>query len=194
MNRTDSTAASLHGTVLAALFAALTAVGSFLSIPLPFSPVPIVLQNLFIMLAGLLLGPKWGAASVGIYLLLGAIGLPVFAGGTGGIAHFAGPTGGYLIAYLPAVVLIGWIARRNGNATLFDALALLAGTAVIYAVGIGWLKIALGVSWGRALTIGMLPYLPGDLLKLVASVILASGLRPILLEFLPQGGNRERER
>jgi biotin transport system substrate-specific component len=90
--------------VYASLFAALTAVGAFLAIPI--GPVPIVLQNMFVYLAG----GRWGLASVGVYLLAGACGLPVFAGGLGGISRFIGPTGGYLIGYLPAVFLIGKIS------------------------------------------------------------------------------------
>ncbi|RLC01276.1 MAG: biotin transporter BioY, partial [Deltaproteobacteria bacterium] len=85
----------LRMTVYASLFAALIAAGAYISVPI--GPVPIVLQNLFVFLAGLLLGSKWGLACVGVYLLAGACGLPVFAGGTGGIARFAGPTGGYLL-------------------------------------------------------------------------------------------------
>ncbi|MDQ1330177.1 MAG: biotin transport system substrate-specific component, partial [Thermodesulfobacteriota bacterium] len=89
----------------ASLLAALTAVGAYIAIPV--GPVPIVLQSLFILLAGLLLGSTWGVAGVGIYLLAGAFGLPVFAGGAGGIGRFLGPTGGYLLGFLPAVYIIG---------------------------------------------------------------------------------------
>ena len=89
--------------VYASLFAALTAVGAFLA--LPIGPVPIVLQNMFVFLAGLLLGSRWGLASVGVYLLAGAVGLPVFAGGLGGLGRLIGPTGGYLIGYLPTVFI-----------------------------------------------------------------------------------------
>ncbi len=107
MNDTEK----LRMTVYASLLAALMAVGAYIAVPI--GPVPIVLQNLFILLAGLLLGSKWGLASVAVYLLAGALGLPVFSGGTGGIARFAGPTGGYLLAYLPAVYLIGFISERK---------------------------------------------------------------------------------
>ena len=97
--------------VYASLFAALTAVGAFLAIPI--GPVPIVLQNMFVYLAGLLLGGRWGLASVGVYLLAGACGLPVFAGGLGGISRLIGPTGGYLIGYLPAVFLNGKNSQKS---------------------------------------------------------------------------------
>ena len=101
----------LRPMVFASLLAAFTAAGAFIAIPI--GPIPIVLQNLFIFLSGLLLGPRWGAASVGIYLLAGVCGLPVFAGGTGGPARLIGPTGGYLMAFLPAVWLIGAISARG---------------------------------------------------------------------------------
>ena len=99
--------------VFTALFAAFTAAGAFIAIPI--GPVPIVLQNLFAVLAGLILGSLMGSASVALYLLAGILGLPVFAGGTGGIARFAGPTGGYLPGYLLAALTAGLIAGRPSN-------------------------------------------------------------------------------
>ncbi|MDR2182111.1 MAG: biotin transporter BioY, partial [Treponema sp.] len=97
---------------LTALFAALIAAGAFISFPLPFSPVPVVLQNFFAVLSGLVLGPVRGSAAVALYLLAGALGLPVFAGAAGGIAHFAGPTGGFLAGYLLAGLAAGLIAGK----------------------------------------------------------------------------------
>ncbi|HHP7235885.1 MAG TPA: biotin transporter BioY [Desulfobacterales bacterium] len=164
--------------VYAALFAALTAVGAYLSIPV--GPVPIVLQNLFVMLAGLLLGRRGGVASVGLYLLAGACGLPVFAGGSGGLARFFGPTGGYLIGYLPAVWVIGLIAETSRPRALRDGLALIAGCMVLYACGLAWLKVLTGMDWPKTLAIGMLPFLPGDALKIAAAVALTKALRPLL--------------
>ena len=105
----------LRMTVYASLFAALVAVGAFISIPI--GPVPIVLQNFFVLLAALLLGPRWGVAAVGVYLLSGICGLPVFAGGTAGIGRILGPTGGYLMGYLPAVTLTAWISANAKGGT-----------------------------------------------------------------------------
>ncbi len=121
----DQSKQQLRMTVYASLLAALTAAGAFMAIPI--GPVPIVLQNLFIMLSGLLLGSRWGFASVAIYLLAGACGLPVFAGGTGGIGKFAGPTGGYLIGFLPAVYVIGLISEYGykSKEILFDIIAMI---------------------------------------------------------------------
>jgi biotin transport system substrate-specific component len=164
--------------VYASLFAALTAVGAFLAIPI--GPVPIVLQNMFVFLAGLLLGGRWGLASVGVYLLAGACGLPVFAGGLGGISRFIGPTGGYLIGYLPAVFLIGTMSQKANPQIISDVLAMICGTLVLYACGISWLKIVTGMSPAKVLALGMYPFLIGDALKIAAAAVIARALRPVL--------------
>jgi biotin transport system substrate-specific component len=164
--------------VLAALMAALTAAGAFVAIPI--GPVPIVLQNLFVMLAALLLGPRWGLASVGVYLLAGALGLPVFAGGAGGVARLAGPTGGYLLGYLPAVAVMGALAERGRGRMAFDLAAMLAGTAVLYACGVGWLKTVTGMPLDKTVALGMLPFLPGDALKIAAALWIARQARGFL--------------
>ena len=164
--------------VYASLFAALTAVGAFLAIPI--GPVPIVLQNMFVYLAGLLLGGRWGLASVGVYLLAGACGLPVFAGGLGGISRFVGPTGGYLIGYLPTVFLIGKMSQKANPRIVFDVLAMICGTLVLYACGVSWLKIVTGMSPAKALALGMYPFLIGDALKIAAAAAIAKSLRPVI--------------
>ena len=171
--------ASLRMTVYASLMAALTAAGAYLAIPI--GPVPIVLQNLFIFLSGLLLGPGWGTASVGIYLLAGILGLPVFAGGVGGIGRFAGPTGGYLMGFLPAVFVIGFISNVSKKTNVIrDLLAMICGSLIIYACGLPWLKILTGMTFGKTLAVGMYPFLPGDALKIAAAVPIAKALRPII--------------
>jgi biotin transport system substrate-specific component len=102
------------------LFAAMTAVGGYIAIPLPWTPVPIVLQNFFVFLTGLVLGAKGGAAAIGLFLLAGALGFPVFAGGTGGIGRFVGPTGGYLLSYAAAAWAAGFIASRGRKKPIQD--------------------------------------------------------------------------
>ena len=168
----------LHMTVYTSLFAALIAAGAYMAIPV--GPVPIVLQNLFVLLAGLLLGSRWGLASVGIYLLAGAIGLPVFAGGTGGIGRIFGPTGGYLLSYLPAVFLIGLISEKSKGRVLFDVFAMICGSIIVYSIGVSWLKFMTGMAWANAIGAGMLPFLPGDVLKIIAAVPIARTLRPVI--------------
>lgn len=174
---------SLRMTVYSALFAALTAVGAYMA--LPIGPVPVVMQNLFVFLAGLILGGRWGMASVGIYLLAGAVGMPVFAGGTGGIGRFFGPTGGYLIGYLPAVFLIGWIAQKTGQRPFGDILAMLCGTIVLYTCGLVWLKVLTGLAWPKAVAAGMLPFLLGDALKIAVAVPVARVLRTVIHTEIP---------
>lgn len=169
---------SLRMTVYASLMAALTAAGAYLYIPI--GPVPIVLQNLFIFLSGLLLGPVWGTASVGVYLLSGILGLPVFAGGIGGIGKFAGPTGGYLLGFLPAVCVIGFISNVSKTNVVRDLLAMICGSLIIYACGLSWLKILTNMTLGKTLAVGMYPFLPGDALKMAAAVPIAKALRPVI--------------
>jgi biotin transport system substrate-specific component len=171
------TSNDLRPMVLASLFAALTAVGALIA--LPIGPVPIVLQNFFVMLMALLLGPRWGLAGMGAYLLAGALGLPVFAGGTSGLARFAGPTGGYLVGYLPCVALIGWISAWGRGHRLVDALAMLCGTAALYGCGVAWLKLVTGMTWGKALAVGVIPFLPGDIAKIIAAVLVIKSLRQL---------------
>ena len=163
--------------VLASLFAALTAVGALIA--LPIGPVPIVLQNFFVMLMALLLGPRWGLAGMGAYLLAGALGLPVFSGGTSGLARFAGPTGGYLVGYLPCVALIGWISARGRGQRLIDALAMVCGTTALYSCGVAWLKVLTGMTWGQAVAVGAIPFLPGDIAKIIAAVLVINSLRQL---------------
>ena len=174
----ESPSTSLRMTVYASLLAALIAAGAYLA--LPIGPVPIVLQNFFVFLSGLLLGPGWGAASVGVYLMAGALGLPVFAGGVGGIGRFAGPTGGYLLGYLPAVYVIGWISKKSKGRGALDVLAMVCGSIVIYACGVSWLKILSGMTLGKTLAVGMYPFILGDGLKIAAAIPVVRVLRPII--------------
>lgn len=174
----DGSTQQLKRMVYAALMAALTAAGAYIAIPV--GPVPIVLQNLFIMLAGLLLGGRWGLISVGVYLLAGAVGLPVFAGGTGGVGKFVGPTGGYLLGFAAAAYLIGFISESGRGRVAIDVLAMLAGTLIIYAFGVAWLKVVTGMSFYKAVGVGMLPFLIGDALKIAAAIPIARAIRPMM--------------
>jgi biotin transport system substrate-specific component len=167
----------LRPMVYVALMAALTAVGAFVAIPV--GPVPVVLQNFFVMLTGLCLGPRRGLAAVGLYLLAGALGLPVFAGGTGGPGRFAGPTGGYLVGYLPAVAIIGIVSQAGRGRIWTDALAMVAGMAIVYGLGLCWLQTLTGMPFSKALAVGLLPFLPADAIKIAAALPVARSLRPL---------------
>lgn len=164
--------------VLASLMAALTAVGAYIHVPI--GPVPIVLSTLFVLLSGLLLGSKWGFVSMAIYLIAGAMGIPVFAGGKGGVVHFLGPTGGYLFGYMIASWMTGLMTERSPVLLILDILAVIIGSIVIYALGVPWLKIITHMSWSKTLMVGVIPFLIGDAIKAIAAIILAKALRPIL--------------
>ncbi len=184
---------TLRLTVLASLMSALVAVGSYIQVPI--GPVPIVLTNLFVLLAGLLLGSRWALTSIGLYLLVGAIGMPVFAGGKGGLAHFLGPTGGYLLGYALAAWVTGLISRKSRGVLLLDIVSVVMGCLCIYALGVPWLKIVTKMSWNRALIVGMVPFMAGDALKASAALFLARAVRPILSRqaqsFAPAGVQKD---
>jgi biotin transport system substrate-specific component len=155
-------------------FAAATALSAHVRIPLPFTPVPITLQTLVVLLAGMTLGPGGGAASQVLYLGAGLLGLPVFAAGAGALL---GPTGGYLLGFLLGAVLAGAIARRRSDAFGL-AVAFTAGMLVIYACGTAWLCALTHQQIAVATAVGVVPFLAGDALKLVAAVGLAKAARP----------------
>jgi len=163
---------SLKRLVWIALLATFVGVGAHISFPL--GPVPLTLQTLFVILAGFVLGPVRGAVCLGFYLISGAIGLPVYAGGKSGIAALIGPSGGYLFGFVLAasVAGVGTGGRggrlRWGRGLLWGAV----GSAVILIVGVTWLKITLAMSWPQAAEAGVWPFLPGAAIKLVLSVFL----------------------
>jgi biotin transport system substrate-specific component len=163
------------GMILCALFAALTGVGGLIAIPLPFTPVPITLQTFFTFLAGAILGKYLGALSQLIYLLLGVIGLPVFAKGSSGLGVLLGPTGGYLVGFVPAAFLIGWILEKKEKppfALIF--LAMVVGLLAIYLPGVGWLMWVARMNLVKALFLGALPFLPGDVVKIVVGALIVN--------------------
>lgn len=168
----------LQKLVLASLLAALIAVGGYIAVPI--GPVPIVLQNLFVLVAALLLGARWGAAAVAVYLLAGACGLPVFAGGGGGIGHLFGPRGGYLFGFLVAAWVVGAISEASRRQPIMEIAAMLLGSLIIYAIGVPWLKTLLGLSYTKALAVGMYPFIIGDLIKIAAAFAIVKSVRPLL--------------
>jgi biotin transport system substrate-specific component len=152
----------------------LTALMARVEIPLPFTPVPITGQTFAVLLVGAALGSRRGALSMAVYLLEGALGLPVFAGGAAGLARLRGPTGGYLIGFIAAAFVTGWLAERGWDRRpATTALAMLTGNAVIYLFGLPWLAWFVGGFLGPkgALALGLLPFVPGDLLKLLLATL-----------------------
>jgi biotin transport system substrate-specific component len=166
----------LRSLVYAAMFAALTGVGAFFSIPL--YPVPITLQNLFTTLSGLLLGAYAGALSQIAYILVGLSGLPVFSGGKAGLGVLLGPTGGYLIGFVLGAFTMGKLAAmRKKPAVWWLLFSALAGHVVIYGAGTTWLSLVAHISLKKALAVGLLPFIPGDTLKCVAAALIARKIR-----------------
>ncbi len=175
---TSPAAAWGRDVLLVVAFSLLTALSAQLVIPLPWTPIPITGQTFAVLLTGALLGPRLGASAMLLYLAEGAAGLPVFAPRPSlpGLAAFAGPAGGYLISYPLAAALVGWLATRGWDrrpATML--LAMLLGSLVIYALGVGWLAHFPLMGLHNALLGGMVPFLPGDAVK----ALLAAGLLPL---------------
>lgn len=141
-------------------------------IQVPFWPVPMTMQTGVVVLFGAAMGWKLAGATVLAYLAQGALGLPVFSKG-GGLAYLAGPTGGYLIGFLAAAVLVGWLIERGYGRSLVTAfLAILAGDALIFAMGAGWLSTLIGFE--KAIAVGVVPFLPAEALKVaLACAVLA---------------------
>ena len=164
----------------AALFAALTAIGAFIKIPLPLSPVPITLQVFFVLLAGLVLGARWGGTSMVVYVMLGIIGLPVFAGGSSGLGVLLGPTGGYLIGFVAGAFVTGLIYNKAGDSVPATIGAMIGGLVVIYLLGVMQLSLVANMSIQQAVAVGMIPFLIGDAIKIVAALIVADRVRPLL--------------
>jgi len=149
----------------AALFVILTSLGAFVRIPLPFTPVPITLQTLFVLLSGLFLGARVGAVSQLGYLCAGALGIPIFTGAGCGLSYLFGPTGGYLWSFLLVPFFIGTCLKFAKGTMQGIFGVLLIGDAIILISGSLWLKIFFGYNWNQLISVGVLPFIPGDLLK-----------------------------
>ena len=169
--------ARVFDAALVAGFSLLIALSAQVAIPLPFTPVPVTLQTFAVILTGCLLGSGRGALAVIAYIAEGALGLPFFSGGTAGIAHLLGPTGGYLVGCVASAFVAGLLSERKvalKPAGLF--ITLLAAALVVYVPGLAWLSIFTGV--GKAVALGFTPFIIGDALKIVAawSILMAAGL------------------
>ncbi len=165
----------LGGAVFVGIFAQI-------SVPLPFTPVPLTGQTFAVLLVGASLGSIRGILSMLLYGLAGVVGVPWFAGGASG---FTMPSFGYIVGFVAAAGLVGWLAERGWTRTALDtALAMVLGNVVIYAIGVTWLKFSLGATWASAISMGMTPFLVGDGIK----ILLAAGLFPLLWRQLVKRG------
>lgn len=169
-----------HGVLVKAFlvvgFSLLTAASARISIPLPFTPVPVTGQTMVVLLAGAALGSRLGLLSQVLYLLQGMAGLPVFNGGHSGPAQLVGPTGGYLVGFVIAAYVVGLLAERKWDRNLLGAAgAMLIGNAIIYGVGVAYLAASLGSSVQKAMVLGVYPFLVADLIKLLVAAAVLPG-------------------
>ena len=152
--------------------AALVGIAAQIAIPLPFTPVPLTLQTFAVLLVGASLGSLRGALSMVIYLLAGMVGVPWFAEGSSGYS----PSFGYIIGFIVAAFIVGRLAERGATTTALRTAGLMViGNLAIYAVGVTWLKFAIDADWATAMSLGVVPFLIGDAVK----IALAAGLLPL---------------
>lgn len=160
----------IHQNILCALFVALTAVCS--QIIIPIQPVPITLGTLPAFLSGVILGKKYGALSMVVYILLGAVGVPVFSMGRAGFSVLVSPSGGFIVSWIAVSALIGWICEKYGKKFWTVAGAMAAGNLLCYAVGVSWVIALTGMGVWAALGACMFPFLPGDTAKILLGAFL----------------------
>jgi biotin transport system substrate-specific component len=161
----DKTACRIFGVVV---FVILTALGAFVRIPLPFTPVPVTLQTLFVLLGALSLGRNWGALTQALYISLGILGAPIFSQASSGLGFLAGSTAGYLLGFVLAALFAGHLVPSVRHKPFLILTVVLAADMIILACGTLWLKFLFGYPLNRALLLGFLPFIPGDLLKALA--------------------------
>jgi biotin transport system substrate-specific component len=162
-----------------ALGAALMAAGAFIAIPLPFTPVPVTLQTLSVFLVAAAFGPWRGMMAVTVYLLLGLAGAPVFAHMTGGPGILLGPTGGYLIGFIPLAGITGWLSLHAKSIWRRSA-AMVCGAAVLYVFGTAWLMVSTGLTLTAALGAAVVPFLAPEIVKIAAAAYAAPYIQQVL--------------
>jgi biotin transport system substrate-specific component len=168
--------------ILVSMFAALTAIFAQFTIPLPFSPVPITMQELAVCLAAAILGSRLAALSQLIYITIGLIGMPVFSGGTAGLARLMGPTGGYITGFLLSSFVIGRIVEQRPLPTVRRTfLAMLCGLLVIYTCGMLQLSLVAGITLRAAFVSGVAPFIGMAVIKIVLGATVASPVRTVLI-------------
>ena len=158
------------------LMTAVTCILGPLSLPLPFSPVPITLTNFAVFLSIYILGMKYGTISLLIYLALGTIGLPVFSSFSGGLGKLAGPTGGYLFGFIFLALIHGFFMLRFHKKTFASIIGMTLGMIACYLFGTIWLALHMSLTFKAALMIGVIPYLPGDAVKIALAAIIGPKL------------------
>ena len=180
--------------VLTALFAALISAGCFIQIPLP-GGVPVAIQDMLAMLSGMILGPLYGTAAVLVFLVLGCIGLPVFTGKAGVQVILGGPTGGFLLGYLLGALAAGLVlaallpaGRKPSTSAAYIVIiiAALVATFVLFACGIIRFMHLTGYEFGKTMAAVLIPFIPGNIIKLILMVMLTKKFRPIMNNYMRQ--------
>lgn len=178
MNNTATKTNSKFTIQQIAMIAVMTAVTCVLApLSVPIGPVPISLTNLVIYFSLYLLGWKLGTLSYVIYLLIGLVGVPVFSGFSAGPAKLFGPTGGYLIGFIPMAIIAGIVIDKYTEKWLLCLLAMIVGTIVCYALGTAWLAYEAKMDMMAALWAGVIPFIPGDLVKMALAILIAPKIR-----------------
>lgn len=185
---------------LIALFTSLTIVFAIIPpVPMPLVPVPLTLQTLGVMLAGLVLGPRLALFAMALYLLIALVGFPVLPGGRSGLAVFAGPTGGFLVGFLPGAFVTGWMARRSAHLAARSQIersgaqvfagnltaAILGGALTVYVVGVPWLAMVTDTALSKAV-LAVAIFMPGDVIKALIAAFVATRLA----QLMPVAGDR----
>mgnify|MGYP003461477741 CR=1 FL=1 len=179
---------NLRQLALVGVLAAVLCILGPMVLPLPFSPIPLSLATLAIYFASYILGARRGVICCGIYLLMGLAGIPVFSGFSGGIGKVLGPTGGYLIGYLFMALICGLFVDKWSGKTFIHFIGFLLGTAVCYLFGTAWLSMQSGLTLGAALAVGVLPFLPGDLVKVIVGITIGKQVRKRLVHLQFENG------
>lgn len=170
---------SVRDLTMISLFTALICISSYIKIDLPYG-VPLTAQTLAVMLTGSVLSPRQAAFSLITYLLLGAIGAPIFAGGSAGLPIILGKTGGYLIGFLVGAVVISLIKGKKNGLIRLGLANIIAGILIINLFGAVWLNYIIGIGMVKTFMVGVLPYIPGDLFKAAAATVIANRLNKYL--------------
>ena len=165
-----------------ATFVILTSLGAFVRIPLPFTPVPITLQTFFVLLCGAFLGSGLGATAQASYILLGLLGLPIFTGAGSGLLYLAGPTAGYLFGFILASFLLGRFIKYGQNNLFLTFVIFCVADVLLLLSGVIWLKFLLRYSFIKLLSIGFIPFIPGDLFKALIAATLYLKLKSRIKE------------
>lgn len=170
-----------------ALMAAILCVVAPIIIPLPFSPIPLSLATFIIYLLSVVIGAKKAVIAVIIYIIIGAVGVPVFSGYGAGLQKIVGPTGGYMLGYIACALASGYFADKFESKIYMYAIGMVLGTAICYTLGTLWMSYSTGMKFVEALFAGVIPFLIGDVIKIVVATIVGYKIRRIIIKTNPRG-------